>query len=70
MFGIYKTMQGEHRRYPEISVGDLVCMNITPKPGITKGHGARWSSEKYKVLRIDGNNDLLNHLTKTSVPPP
>ena len=52
------------RKYPEISVDDLVRINIKPKHGITKGHDPRWSSEKYNVLRVDGNSYLLNHPTR------
>ena len=55
------------RKYPDISVNDLVRVNIKPKHGITKGHDPKWSSEKYKVLRVDGNNYLLNHPTKRKV---
>ena len=52
------------RKYPEISVDDMVRVNIKPKHGITKGHDPKWSSQKYKVLRVDGNSYLLNHPTK------
>ena len=56
-----------NRRYPEVSVGDLVRVNLKPKHGITKEHHPKWSLEKYKVLRIEGNNYLLNHPTKRKV---
>ena len=55
------------RKYPDVSVGDFVRVNIKPKHGITKEHHPKWSSEKYKVLRVDGNNYLLNHPTRRKV---
>ena len=56
-----------NRRYPEVSVDDMVRVNIKPKHGITKEYHPKWSLEKYKVLRVDGNNYLLNHPTKRQV---
>ena len=55
------------RRYPEVSVNDMVRVNVKPKSGITKGHHPKWSSEKYKVILIEGNNYLINHITKRKV---
>ena len=55
------------RKYPKILINDLVRVNIKPKHGITKGHDPRWSSEKYKVLRVDGNSYLLDHPTRKKV---
>ena len=42
----------------------MVRVNIKPKHGITKGHDPKWSSDKYKVLRVEGNYYLLNHPTR------
>ena len=56
-----------NRKYPDVSVDDMVRVNIKPKHGITKGHDKKWSSDKYKVLRVDGNNYLLNHPTRRKI---
>ena len=55
------------RKYPDISVDDMVRVNIKPKHGITKNHDPKWSPEKYKVLRVDGNIYLLNHPTRRCI---
>lgn len=55
------------RKYPTISVNDMVRINRKPKSGITKGYHPKWSAEKYKVIRIEGNDYLINHLTKHKV---
>ena len=55
------------RQYPNIPVGDFVRVNIKPKHGITKGHDKEWSSDKYKVIGIEGNQYLINHPTKRKV---
>ena len=56
-----------NRKYPDVSVDDMVRVNIKPKHGITKGHDKKWSSDKYKVLRVDGNNYLLNDPTRRKI---
>ena len=42
----------------------MVRENIKPNHGITKEHDPRWSSEKYKVIRVEDNSYLLDHPTK------
>ena len=42
----------------------MVRVNIKPKHGITKEHHPKWSLEKYKVIRVEDNNYLLDHPTK------
>ena len=55
------------RKYPEISAGNMVRVNIKPKHGKTKGYDPRWSSEKYKVIRVEDNSYLLDHPTKKKI---
>ena len=52
-----------NRKYPDIKPGDMVRVHIKPKTG-TKAHEPKWSSTRHKVIRIDGNSYLIDHLPK------
>ena len=42
-------------------------VRIMIKNKFDKAHMPSWSSDKYKVIRIDTNNFLLDHPTKRKV---
>ena len=41
--------------------------DIQVKHGIIKGHDLKWSSEKYKIIRMNGNASLLDYPTRKKV---
>ena len=50
------------RKYPKINEGDMVRVNITNK--FAKGHEPNWSSTRYKVVGINGNQYLIPNINK------
>jgi hypothetical protein len=57
-----------NRKYPSLSVGSQVRVNIKPgKYGQMKAHSPKWSPLTYKVIAIRGNEYLLNHTTRRRI---
>ena len=52
-----------NQQYTEIKADDMVRVHVKPKLG-TKGHEPKWSSTRHKVIRIDGNKYLIDHMPK------
>ena len=50
-------------KYPNINEGDMVRVNILKKE-IAKGHEPNWSSTRYKVVGIKGNQYLIPSTNK------
>ena len=51
------------RKYPKIEEGDMVRINIK-KGKISKYHEPNWSSTRYKVVCIKGNQYLIPNTYK------
>ena len=65
LIGIYRTMLKKDRKYPNINEGDMVRVNIEKKE-FAKGHEPNWSSTRYKVVAIKGNQYLIPGVNKIS----
>ena len=50
-------------KYPTIDEGDMVRINIKKKR-FAKGHEPNWSSTRYKVVAIEGNQCLVPSINK------
>ena len=56
----------KNRKYPEIKDGSMVRFKLKPSIG-TKGHEAKWSSTRHKVINIIGNSYLIDYLPKNKL---
>ena len=53
----------KNRKYPKTNEGDMVRVNIKTNKFV-KGHEPNWSSTRYKVVGIKGNQCLIPSMNK------